>query len=73
MINEPKRTMRHEWFSWVAKTRKKMSKGQKKVIPHREAMRQASASWPVQKEKLIKKARKLAKAQKLKRPIEKSD
>ena len=57
MTNEPKRTMRHEWFAWVAKTRKKMSKGQEKQVAHREAMRQASESWPKQKEKLLKKAR----------------
>ena len=66
MINEPKRTMRHEWFAWVAKTRKKMSKGQEKQVAHREAMRLASESWPKQKEKLLKKARRLEKLAKLK-------
>ena len=63
---EPKRTMRHEWFTWVAKTRKKMSKGQEKQVAHREAMRLASESWPKQKEKLLKKARRLEKLAKLK-------
>ena len=66
MTNEPKRTMRHEWFTWVAKTRKKMSKGQEKQVAHREAMRQASESWPKQKEKLLKKARREEKMAKLK-------
>ena len=59
---QPKpRTMRHAWFTHVAKTRKKMSKGLDKPVAHREAMREASASWPSKKAKLLKKAKRAEK------------
>ena len=49
--------MRVNWFDHVRKTRKKLSKGLKqgKLVPHREAMKVASQSWPVIKLKLQKK------------------
>ena len=62
-------TMRHQWFNHVKKTRKKMSKGQEKQVPHREAMRKASESWPIQKAKLIKAEKRAAKKRKLNEPI----
>ena len=45
MINE---NMRVNWFEHVRKTRKKLSKGLKqgKLVPHREAMKAASQTWP---------------------------
>ena len=54
MLNE---NMRVNWFEHVRKTRKKMSKGLKqgKLIPHRDAMKAASQSWPSIKAKLQKK------------------
>lgn len=61
---QQKKTMRHEWFEHVRKTRKKMSKGKDKQVAHREAMRHASASWGVQKAKLIKKAKRQEKLEK---------
>jgi hypothetical protein len=62
--------MRHQWFEHVAKTRKKLSKGLKKPVAHREAMRAASESWPARKAKLIKKQKRAAKVKKLREPIE---
>ena len=50
---------RTEWFAWVAKTRKKMTKG----ATHKEAMSAASVTWPKQKEKLQRKAKREAKRQ----------
>ena len=49
--------MRVNWFDHVRKTRKKLSKGLKqgKLVPHREAMKVASQSWPTIKVKLQKK------------------
>lgn len=54
MINE---NMRINWFEHVRKTRKKLSKGLKqgKLVPHREAMKAASQTWPAIKIKLAKK------------------
>ena len=48
-------TMRNHWFSHVAKTRKKLQRGNKDKVTHREAMRQASTSWGPIKEKLKRK------------------
>lgn len=67
-----KKSMRHNWFDHVAKTRKKLSKGKEKLVAHREAMRAASESWPAQKLKLIKKAKRAAKKKKLSEPIKSS-
>ena len=48
-------SLRKEWFEWVKKTRKKMSKGQKELVQHRDAMKSASVSWPKEKERILKK------------------
>ena len=48
-------TMRNHWFNHVAKTRKKLQRGNKDKVTHREAMRQASTSWAPIKEKLKRK------------------
>ena len=61
--------MRHEWFTHVAKTRKKMSRGLDKPVAHPDAMREASASWPTKKQKLVKKAKRLEKQALLKNTI----
>ena len=57
----PVKTMRSHWFAHVAKTRKKLSKGQKKEVSHREAMRVASTTWPDIKIKLQKKLKRAEK------------
>ena len=60
-------SMRQSWFEHVKKTRKKMSKGKKDQVSHREAMRIASTTWGVEKAKLVKKKeREARKAAKLK-------
>ena len=51
---------RKEWFNWVAKTRKKLST-KKKPCSHKEAMAKASITWPKEKAKLERKARRAAK------------
>jgi hypothetical protein len=53
---------RKEWFNWVAKERKRMQRKSKgKTVTHREAMAQASVSWPKAKAKLTRKEARLAK------------
>ena len=65
-------TMRNHWFNHVAKTRKKLQRGNKDKVTHREAMRQASTSWGPIKEKLKRKQdRALKKANKAKSLIKK--
>ena len=54
---------RTEWFAWVAKTRKKM-----KGSTHKEAMSAASITWPKQKAKLERKAKREAKKLKVVSP-----
>ena len=54
---------RTEWFAWVAKTRKKM-----KGATHKEAMSAASVTWPKQKAKLERKAKREAKKLKVVSP-----
>jgi hypothetical protein len=56
-------TLRTDWFAWVNKTRKKMSRGCKEPIRHRDAMKAASITWPKEKEKLLRKRRREAKKQ----------
>ena len=46
--------MRKNWFEHVRKTRKKMVKQKREPVSHREAMKEASQSWAVEKEKLLK-------------------
>ena len=64
-----KPTMRNHWFQFVAKTRKRLQRGKKEKVTHREAMRQASLAWVTEKEKvkrrLARAARKAAKQKKL--------
>ena len=59
MSSEPtpaeQKNMRHYWFEHVRKTRKKLSKGKDIPATHREAMTQASATWPENRVKLKKK------------------
>ena len=52
---EKKVTMRNHWFEHVAKTRKKLSRAQKKPVSHRDAMREASATWGSIKDRVRKK------------------
>ena len=60
----PVKSMRVHWFDHVAKTRKKMSRGKKENVSHRDAMREASQTWPTVKKKIT---RKLKKSQKQER------
>ena len=46
--------MRKKWFEHVRKTRTKMSRQKKETVSHREAMKEASQSWAVEKAKLLK-------------------
>ena len=58
--------MRVEWFTWVAKTRKKMQRGRKERVTHRMAMKSAALTWPKEKTRILNKIkreeRKAAKA-----------
>ena len=45
--------MRKLWFQWVAKTRKKMQRGNKKTVTHREAMKAAALTWSKEKLKIL--------------------
>ena len=49
---------RKEWFNWVAKTRKRLST---KPCSHKEAMAKASITWPKEKAKLERRAKRAAK------------
>ena len=55
MEKKEKSSMRKEWFDYVRKVRKKMSRG-KGTPPctHRQAMSAASESWPTEKVKIMK-------------------
>ena len=46
--------MRKHWFEYVRKTRKKMARGKKDPVSHRDAMKQASQSWAAEKAKIVK-------------------
>ena len=46
--------MRKHWFDHVRKTRKKMARGKKEPVSHRDAMKEASQSWGTEKAKLVK-------------------
>ena len=56
-------TLRSDWFDWVQKTRKKLSRGHKTLVSHRVAMKAASITWPKEKEKLLKRRKREAKQQ----------
>ena len=62
-------TLRSDWFAHVNKTRKKMSRGSKEQVPHKDAMKAASITWPKEKEKLLKKRKR--EARKLEKPAKK--
>ena len=47
-------SMRKHWFEYVRKTRKKMARGKKEPVSHRDAMKEASQSWGAEKAKLVK-------------------
>ena len=47
---------RKEWFNHVAVVRKRLARKSKKGCTHKEAMAQASISWPKEKAKLKRKA-----------------
>ena len=55
-------SLRKEWFLYVGKTRKKMSRGSKEPVSHREAMKKASESWPKEKEKILRRMKREKKA-----------
>ena len=52
---------RKEWFNHVAAVRKRLARKSKKGCTHKEAMAQASISWPKEKAKLQRKAAREAK------------
>ena len=47
-------SLRKEWFLYVSKTRKKMGRGCKEPVSHRDAMKKASETWPKEKAKLLR-------------------
>ena len=47
--------MRKLWFQWVAKTRKKMQRGNKLIVTHRDAMKSAALTWQKEKLKIMNK------------------
>ena len=49
--------MRHHWFDFVAQTRRKLSRKEKRTVSHREAMQAASKLWPKEKVKVLNKIR----------------
>ena len=53
--------MRTQWFDHVRKIRRKMGRTSKENVTHQAAMREASITWPVEKEKLLKKFKRLKK------------
>jgi hypothetical protein len=55
------KSMRLHWFDHVAKTRKKMSRGKKEDTSHRDAMQEASKSWPTVKKKIERKLKRTQK------------
>ena len=54
---EQKKTMRHHWFDFVAKIRRKLTRKEKKPVSHRDAMKEASKLWPKEKLKVLNKIR----------------
>ena len=47
------KTMRNRWFEFVAQTRRKLSRKEKREVSHRDAMKAASALWPKEKLKIL--------------------
>ena len=60
---------RKGWFEHVRKTRKKMERSTKKKVLHRDAMTAASKTWPKQKLKLERAAKRAAKKAALVKPV----
>ena len=54
---------RKAWFEFVASTRRKLARKEKRAVTHREAMKAASVGWPVEKAKLVRKIAREAKRQ----------
>ena len=54
---DTQKTMRHHWFDFVAKIRRKLSRKEKKQVSHRDAMKEASKHWPKEKLKVLNKIR----------------
>ena len=46
-------SLRKLWFEWVAKTRKKMARTEKKPVTHRTAMKAAALTWGKEKLKIL--------------------
>ena len=59
-------SLRKEWFLFVGKTRKKMSRGSKVQVSHREAMKKASEKWPKEKEKILRRIKREEKSKTVK-------
>ena len=65
-------SLRQEWFLYVAKTRKRMSRKSKEPVSHRDAMKEASTTWPNEKKKLLRKIKREQKQKAVcKRPAKK--
>ena len=45
--------LRKSWFAYVATTRRKLKRKLKKDVSHREAMKEASVTWPKEKAKIL--------------------
>ena len=56
-------TMRKEWFAYVRKVRKKLSRGKgKEPCTHRAAMSAASETWAAEKQKILRRQKREKKA-----------
>ena len=56
-MEQQKKTMRNYWFEFVASTRRKLSRKEKKTVSHKQAMQEASKLWPKEKLKIQNKLR----------------
>ena len=52
--------LRKEWFAYVAKVRRKHERKTKTPCTHRDAMKIAASTWPVEKVKLQNRAKREA-------------
>ena len=57
--------MRKAWFEYVSKTRKKLARKTKEPVTHRKAMAVASETWPQEKIRIQKRAKREAKKEKV--------
>jgi len=53
--------MRKNWFEYVAKIKKKNNRGSK-TMSHKEAMREASKTWPKEKKRIERRLKKCQKS-----------